>query len=195
MKRNLLLIITLLCAVAQGSWGQALVKNENELAQAVKTNYANIVMSNDIELSKPITIQGDGSAPVTVSISMNGKKLSYKQDGTVSLNTVTISVGKGLLGGAIKNNENATLNLTSCSFQSNEAAKKENLVSAKGGAIWNNGTISMIDIEFKDCQAEYGGVIYNGASGVITMSTDNKNTSFYSNKASAPSGTMVLFSA
>ena len=231
MKRNLLLIITLLCAVAQGSWGQTLVKNENELAQAVKTNYANIVMSNDIELSKPITIQGDGSAPVTVSISMNGKKLSYKQavgqsaascvfivpagsvmnlnngsienvnntsgnntyyvagaivnDGTVSLNTVTISGCKGLLGGAIKNNENATLNLTSCSFQSNEAAKKENLVSAKGGAIWNNGTISMIDIEFKDCQAEYGGVIYNGASGVITMSTDNKNTSFYSNKASA----------
>ncbi len=70
MKKSLLYIIALLCTVAQESWGQTMVKNENELAQAVKTNYANIVMQNDIELSQAIIIQGDGSAPV-----MNGKKV------------------------------------------------------------------------------------------------------------------------
>ena len=59
MKKNLLWIITLLCAIAQGSWGQTQVKNESELAQAVKTDGANILMTGDIELSQPITIQGD----------------------------------------------------------------------------------------------------------------------------------------
>ena len=78
MKRNLLLIITLLCAVVQGSWGQTQVKNENELAQAVKTDGANILMMGDIELSQPITIQGDNGAAVSVTINMNGKKLTDK---------------------------------------------------------------------------------------------------------------------
>ena len=32
MKKNLFLIFAFLCAVAQGVWGQTLVKNENELA-------------------------------------------------------------------------------------------------------------------------------------------------------------------
>ena len=44
MKKKLLLIITLFCAIAQGSWGQSPVKNETELAQAVQTTGANIVM-------------------------------------------------------------------------------------------------------------------------------------------------------
>lgn len=79
MKKNLLFTWALLCAIVQGSWGQTMVRSENELAQAVKATGANIVMSNDIELSMPITIQGDGSAPVSVTITMNGKKLSYKR--------------------------------------------------------------------------------------------------------------------
>ena len=234
MKKNLLFIIALLCAVVQGTWAETRVTSESDLTQAVKTDGANIVIINDIELTKAITIQGDGSAPSRVSISMNGKKLTYKQavgqsaascvfivpagsslnlsngtiadvtntsgnnmfyiagaivnDGTVSLNGVTISGCKGLLGGAIKNNENATLNLTSCSFQDDEATNKDGSESGKGGAIWNNGAITLTSVEFKDCQAEYGGVIYNGASGVITMSSDNKETSFYSNKANVDGG-------
>ncbi len=68
MKKKLLLIITLLCAIAQGSWGQTQVKNESELAQAVKTDGANILMTGDIELSQPITIQGDNGAAVSVTL-------------------------------------------------------------------------------------------------------------------------------
>lgn len=242
MKKFLTFFVAFLSAIAQGTWGQTMVKNENELAQAVQVHGANIVMSSDIELSKPITIQDDKSTPVTVTITMNGKKLSYKQavgqsaascvfivpaesvlnligspsnssdngimenvnntsggntfyvagaivnDGTVSLNKITISGCKGLLGGAIKNNENATLNLTNCTFQNDEATKKDGFESGKGGAIWNAGTVNIESVEFKDCQAEYGGVIYNDASGIITMTSNNKVTSFYSSKANVDGG-------
>ena len=35
-------------------------------------------MTGDIELSQPITIQGDNDAAVSVTINMNGKKLTDK---------------------------------------------------------------------------------------------------------------------
>ena len=35
-------------------------------------------MMGDIELSQPITIQGDNGAAVSVTINMNGKKLTDK---------------------------------------------------------------------------------------------------------------------
>ena len=44
-------------------------------------------------------------------------------DGTATLSSVTISGCKGLLGGAIKNNQGAKLNLNTCTFDSNEARK------------------------------------------------------------------------
>ena len=234
MKRNLLLIITLLCAVAQGSWGQTQVKNENELAQAVKTDGANILMTGDIELSKAITIQGDNNSAVSVTINMNGKKLTDKtsvgqtsagcifivpsgstlnlsngsiadvsnitgnntkyiagaivNDGTATLSSVTISGCKGLLGGAVKNNQGAKLNLNTCTFDSNEARTKDGFDSGNGGAVWNAGTLVLFDTKFQDCKAVNGAAIYNDASGSISMGDNNSTTSFYSNKASGDGG-------
>ena len=78
MKKTLLFTFALLCAVVQGTWAQTQVKNESELTQAVKTDGATIVMQADIELSQPITIQGDNGAAVSVNINMNGKKLTDK---------------------------------------------------------------------------------------------------------------------
>ena len=49
------------------------------MAQAVKTDGANIVMMSDIELSQPVTIQADNGNGVTVTINMNGKKLTFKK--------------------------------------------------------------------------------------------------------------------
>ena len=236
MKKNLLLIITLLCAVVQGTWGETKVTNESELAQAIKTDGVSIVLVADFELSQPVTIQNDNGGAVTVTINMNGKKLSFKKavgqttatcvfivpsgstlnlsngtiadvsnisgnntkyvaaaivnDGTVTLDGVTISGCKGLLGGAIKNNEKATLNLYGCTFDGNEATTNNNISgSGNGGAIWNDGIITIKNTQIQNGNAVNGAGIYNDASGSIKMA-DNSTTStaFYKNKASQYGG-------
>lgn len=154
-------------------------------------------MTGDIELSQPITIQGDNGAAVSVTINMNGKKLTDKtsvgqttagcifivpsgstlnlsngsiadvsnitgnntkyiagaivNDGTATLSSVTISGCKGLLGGAIKNNQGGKLNLNTCTFDSNEASTKDGFDSGDGGAIYNLGTLNMGAITCRCC--------------------------------------------
>ncbi len=198
-------------------------------------------MMEDIEMSQPITIQGDNGG-VTVSINMNGKKLSYKKsvgqttaqcvfivpsgsvlnlsngsiadvsnvngnnskyvagvivnDGTVTASNVTISGCKGLLGGAIKNNKGATLNLKSCTFDGNEAVTNKDVEgSGNGGAIWNKGEVSISRIDdqsfsivIQNGRAEYGAAIYNDVGGVITMSDDSPEATFYHNKSNVDGG-------
>ena len=234
MKKSLFFTFALLCTVVQGTWAQTMVKNESELAQAVKTDGANILLTGDIELSQAITIQGDNGGAVSVTINMNGKKLTDKtsvgqttagcvfivpsgselnlsngtiadvsnitgnntkyiagaivNDGTATLSSVTISGCKGLLGGAIKNNQGAKLNLNTCTFDSNEASTKDGFDSGNGGVIWNAGTLVLFDTKFQDCKAVKGAAIYNDASGSISMGDNNSTTSFYSNKASGDGG-------
>ena len=67
-------------------------------------------------------------------------------DGTATLSSVTISGCKGLLGGAIKNNQGAKLNLNTCTFDSNEARTKDGFDSGNGGGIWN-GSGSKLSIQ------------------------------------------------
>ena len=236
MKKNLLLIITLLCAIAQGTWGETRVSSEDELAQAVKTDGVSIVLMDDFNLSQPITIQDDKGAGVTVTINMNGKKLSFKKsvgqgtascvfivpagstlnlsngtiadvtnisgnntkyvaaaivnDGIATLEGVTISGCKGLLGGAIKNNDKAKLNLYGCTFDGNEAATNNNISgSGNGGAIWNDGIITIKDTQIQNGAAVNGAGIYNDANGSIKMADNSTtSTSFYKNKASQYGG-------
>ena len=67
-------------------------------------------------------------------------------DGTATLSSVTISGCKGPLGGAIKNNQGAKLNLNTCTFDSNEARTKDGFDSGNGGGIWN-GSGSKLSIQ------------------------------------------------
>jgi predicted outer membrane repeat protein len=233
MKKTLITFITLFCAIAQGSWGQKQVRSEEELAQAVKENGANIVMMNDIELSKAITIQGDNGGSIKVTINMNGKTLKYKtalgqntscvfiipsgadvdlsggtiasvdnrsgnnteyiaggivNNGKATLSNVTFSDCKGLLGGAIKNNQYATLNLNGCTFDGNVASTKDGFVSGNGGAIWNDGNLILSNVTIRNCKAENGAGIFNDANGSVTMSGDNNETIFTQNTANVNGG-------
>ena len=233
MKKTLITFITLFCAIAQGSWGQKQVRSEEELAQAVKENGANIVMMNDIELSKAITIQGDNGGSIKVTINMNGKTLKYKtalgqntscvfiipsgaevnlsggtiasvdnrsgnnteyvaggivNNGKATLSKVTFSDCKGLLGGAIKNNQYATLNLNGCTFDGNVAGAKDGFDSGNGGAIWNNGNLVLSNVTIRNCKAENGAGIFNDANGSVTMSSDNNETIFTQNTANVNGG-------
>ena len=235
MKKKLFLIIALLCAVVQGTWAETRVTSESDLAQAVKTDGANIVMMSDIELSQPVIIQADNGNGVSVTINMNSKKLSFKKslgqntascvfvvpagstlnlsngtiadvtnvsgnntkyvagaivnDGTTTLDEITFSGCKGLLGGAIKNNEGATLNLNACTFDGNEAATNKDITdSGSGGAIWNNGTLVLTTVTIQNCKADLGAGIYNDEKGAVSMSSDNNQTIFSQNNANVNGG-------
>ena len=234
MKKFLFLIFTFLCAGAQGVWAETRVTSESDLAQAVKTDGANIVMMNDIELSQPVTIQADNGNGVTVTINMNSKKLTFKKslgqntagcvfivpagstlnlskgtiadvtnisgnntkyiagaivnDGTATLDGITFSGCKGLLGGAIKNNEKATLNLNACTFDGNEASTKKDFDSGSGGAIWNNGTLVLSTVTIQNCKADLGAGIFNAEKGSVSMSNDNNQTIFSQNNANVNGG-------
>lgn len=233
MRKTLLSFIALICAVAQSTWGQTMVRNENDLAQAVKENGANIAMMNDIELSKAITIQGNSGGSIKVTINMNGKTLKYKtalgqntscifiipsgaevnlsngtianvdnrsgnnteytaggivNNGTATISQVTFSGCKGLLGGAIKNNQYATLNLNGCTFDGNEASTRDGFDSGNGGAIWNDGNLILSNVTIQNCKAEIGACIFNDVNGSVTMSSDNNETIFTQNTANVNGG-------
>ncbi len=234
MKKTLLFTFALLCTVVQGVWAETRVTSESDLAQAVKTDGANIVMMADIELSQPVIIQADNGNGVTVTINMNKKKLTFKtalgqntascvfvvpagstlnlsngtiadvtnisgnntkytagaivNDGTATLDGITFSGCKGLLGGAIKNNEKATLNLKACTFDGNEASTKKDYDSGSGGAIWNNGKLVLTTVTIQNCKADLGAGIFNDEKGSVSMSTDNNQTIFSQNTANVNGG-------
>ena len=155
-------------------------------AKQFDTNYSCIFI---IPASSELILEGGTIDDVDNKKSKNteyvaGAIVNY---GTLTLNTVTIQNCTGLLGGAIKNNQGATLNLNSCLFDKDIATKTDDN-NGNGGAIWNNGKLVLFDTKFQDCEAVGGAAIWNDASGNISMGTDNSKTAFYSNKASGDGG-------
>ena len=83
MKRSIILITALLLAVVQGAWAQTVISvsvtNADDLATAVKTNNADIVLGADIQLESYLNIDGN-----TVTIDLNGHKLYRSISGDYS---------------------------------------------------------------------------------------------------------------
>ena len=173
-----LLLMVLLCAVAQGAWAQTKVANERELRAAVQTNNAEIQLTQDIALSDYLGIENG----ITVTLELNGKTLSrslgvlpradgyviwVKQGGTLTVkdNTYeyygTITGGNAAKGGGIYND--GTLYFLSGSIR--------NCTASAGGGIYNNGTMSFSGGYIDGCSATFGGGIYNAAGCTLTIST------------------------
>lgn len=94
-----------------------------------------------------------GTIADVTNISGNNTKYiagAIVNDGTATLDGITFSGCKGLLGGAIKNNEKATLNLKACTFDGNEASTKKDFDSGSGGAIWNNGKLVLTTVTIQN---------------------------------------------
>ena len=72
MRKYLLIIIALLCAVAQGAWAQTEVSTADDFKTAVQTDGANITLTQDITIGSAITV-GNGQ---TVTINLGGFTLN-----------------------------------------------------------------------------------------------------------------------
>ena len=186
--------IALLCAVAQGALAQdhTTVSTEAELRTAVQTNGANIRLTEDIQLSSYLNIEG-----ISVIIDLNGHRL-YRNPSSSSDNghifwvhandniggnltiedsstekSGTIEGGKATNGGGINVWPGCTLTVTGGTFKNNSA-------SDNGGAIFvrNDATVNISNARFTGNSAgDHGGAIWN--RGTVTAT----NCSFENNSA------------
>lgn len=201
MKQRFILMLALLCVVAQGVWAQnvVIVNSENDLYTAIEWPAQEIRLDADIQLSNYLNIEGK-----TVTIDLNGHKLSrnlsvHGSQGHViwahggSNLTLTSSVAGGSIEGGMANNGGAihipfgnTVSAENVIFRNNSAADH-------AGAIWNNGTFTATNCTFKNNTASDVGGIYNAVStdGTKAGTATLTNCTFTGNAGTAGAGALA----
>ena len=194
MKKQLFLILALLCAVVQGAWATDYnVGNETDLKSAVNNDGANITLTADIALSEKLTI----SSGKTVTIDLNGKKLSrslsanenygmviYVNGGNLTIkdgsgdNSGQITGGRSYNGAGVLCESGSALTLNGGTFTDNDVSRHEG-DHGRGGAIFMNPntTLTITGGVFDGNSAYNGGAIYiddggpdNGTPASATIS-------------------------
>ena len=165
-----LLLMVLLCVVAQGAWAQTKVANERELRAAVQINNAEIQLTQDIALSDYLDIDNG----LTVTLDLNGHTLSrslyaadidghviwIRKGGTLTIkdssgdNSGKLTGGWAYNGGGINVSTNSTLY-----FQGGTITGCKGAVT--GGAICNKGTCHFEGGVIDDCWGQDCGGIHN----------------------------------
>ena len=205
MRKYLLIIIALLCAVAQGAWAQTEVSTADDFKTAVQTDGANITLTQDINISSAITIGDDADFKPTVTINLGGHTLNRGctsrgsqvigvfTGSTLYLSNGTVTGGWGGDGGGILN-KGGTMHLTDVIIDGNTA-------DDRGGGISNNGTLTMTGCTVSNNTsrdvtdpAGGGGIFnYNGKEATLTNCTITGNTAnTYAGGGICNYGTMTL---
>lgn len=137
--------------------------------------YNSIIRSNDAIVKGGIFNGSLGTATIKNStISENtGSHGGISNEGTVTIldSTFSNNVVTNDLGGAIGNGDTGIMTIEGSNFSGNS--------SARGGAIFNWGSISITGSSFTGNTAGSGGAITNSGSGIATI--DNSN--FWDNSA------------
>ena len=199
MRKRLFLISTLLLTAVQIIWAQTVipvrVDNAADLATAVQTDNADIVLGADIQLESYLDIDGK-----TVTIDLKGFTLSRNiegnpaSDGHViyvqhaakltllnSTGTGSVEGGKALNGGAMFIGPGSTVIASNVTFQNNTAGEH-------GGAIWNSGTLTATGCTFTSNTAGDVGGIYNAVAGNTYCGTATLTDCKFTNNTSSTSG-------
>ena len=210
MRRQLFLIIALLCAVAQGAWAADYnVGTESDLKEKVQFDNANITLTANITLSERLVI-GSGK---TVTIDLNGHKLDRGTPSTDWYNMViyvkgnlTINDGSGTNSGQITGGrsyngagvlceEGSTLTVNGGTFTNNQASYySESYPHGRGGAIFMNPntTLTITGGVFHSNTAYNGGAIYVEGTATISGASFTNNTASYCGGAIYNSGTLTF---
>jgi len=182
MKAIRLLILALMCAVAQGTWAtDYTVKNDGELRAAIADDGANITVTADIDLSNS-TLEIKANTTVTLNLGGHtldrkltkrgeggGQVITVRSGGTLNISNGTLKGGWGGAGGALVN-EGGTVTLTSVTCSNNVA-------DDRGGGICNRegGTLTMTRGVITDntsndhSGAKGGGGLFNEENATMTL--------------------------
>ena len=200
MKKRMIWMLALLCAVAQGAWAQLItVTDESQLSRALSGgNGVHIRLASDISLGSYLNMNGRER----VTIDLNGHKLyrsldSHNSDGHVIYSEATydltlissveggsIEGGKANNGGAIYIQKGSKVTAENVIFQNNSAADH-------AGAIWNNGTFEATNCTFKNNTAKDVGAIYNAVTSDGAGTATLTGCTFTGNKGTAGAGALA----
>ncbi|MDO8870305.1 MAG: hypothetical protein Q7V10_06085, partial [Methanobacteriaceae archaeon] len=139
--------------------------------------------NRDITLSKNMVIKGQSTDGTIINGSNDDRIFIINTGVNISLINITIANGrvKNNNGGAIRNN-GGTLTVNNCNFKSNSANRNSGS-NGLGGAIYNTGSLTIINSVFMDNTATCdGSAIWS--SGSLTIN----NSNFTSNKATRDGG-------
>ncbi|HTX61092.1 MAG TPA: chitobiase/beta-hexosaminidase C-terminal domain-containing protein [Methanobacterium sp.] len=117
-----------------------------------------------------MTIQGQSQTGTIIDAQNAGRIFTTNSSVTVNLKNLTLKNGNsGVNGGAINNTYGNTLIVTSCTFINNTA-------TGDGGAIHNDGTLTVTGCKFTGNSAKRGGAIFTDGISTVTGSTFTGNT-------------------
>ncbi|MBR5035907.1 MAG: hypothetical protein IKX69_01825, partial [Prevotella sp.] len=161
MKKSILIILALLCAVAQGAWAQTWteVDTKEALNEAIDDG-AIIRLTGDIVLSEYLSIGYD-----------TNQNVSIVQNVTLDLNGHTLSrslTAADRNGHVIEVHSKGNLMITDSSDDSSGTITGGWAVN--GGGICNYGTVTIRGGRITGCKAsEQGGGIKNNAGATLTI--------------------------
>ncbi|MCR4410833.1 MAG: Ig-like domain-containing protein [Thermoguttaceae bacterium] len=153
-------------------------------------------LHGDLDIRSDLEIVGVGAAVTIIdasSLTSRDRVFDVLQSVEFALTGLTITGGRAIgsgstitredYGGALRIDSFSTVTITSCVLSGNSAPRATTgSVYGLGGAISNNGTLTILDSRFENNSASNaGGAIYVGGSGATTTI---RNTAFVGNSAS-----------
>jgi hypothetical protein len=132
----------------------------------------------DLDVLVSVTINGTGAGSTTIiKQTQPGQRVFETAAADVNISRVTIEGGQGgasnivpghLHGGGLHNHFNVTL--TNVTFTGNSAPNVDpaNPTSGKGGAIWNAGTMTLINVTIANNTAAVSGAGIGGNAPTLT---------------------------
>jgi predicted outer membrane repeat protein len=151
-----------------------------EFASSLKGQTISLT-SGEIQIANNITINGQSIHP-TVSGSNSSRILEVLGGASVTISNISLIDGQvsGASGGAILVDSNATLTANNDIFTSNQALNL-GTTSGFGGAIENDGTLTVSKTTFQSNTAGFSGGAIDSFSSTGTLTVSNSK--FYSNTA------------
>ena len=158
------------------SWATAKLTIKNATGTATKGNTVNIANgiytgsgNTNITINNNITIKGQNQIHTVINGTGKNWIFYIPNDVSVSIEDLTLTNGTtGGLGGAINANHNSVLNVKSCTFTGNNAMR--------GGAIYNEGTLTVNGSSFNGNTAVSSGAIENYGTLNVAGSDFTGNT-------------------
>ncbi len=175
---------TLRWAVDQTNNGDVIDFNLGTQAQTIN-------LRSFLEITKSITIDGPGSSLLTVSGQNQTSILQIDSGAVVTISDLTLANGYESSSnlGAVAVNSGANLSLVTDVITTSGNQK---FTALHGGAVSNQGTLSVIDSTLSNNLAGSGGAIYNnGGTVVLVNSTLSGNTASVSGGAVFTNGGTV----
>ncbi len=182
MKKLRLVILALLCAVAQGALATDYnVGTDSELREAIANDGANITVTADIDLSNS-TLSIESGTTVTIDLGGHtldrqltqrgeggGQVITVRSGATLILSNGTLRGGWGGAGGALVN-EGGMVTLTDVITVNNVADDRGGgICNREGGTLTMNGGVITNNHSNDQSGAKGGGGFFNEAGATATL--------------------------